>query len=267
MGYVQYVWVFLLCVSGLIFLFGACVGSFLDVVRIRSSWKRSIAGRSRCGSCKKDLRWYEMLPIVSYVVLWGRCYACRTSIPVYHLIAEVLMGLLFVLAFWSLLLTGSAYIALVIAISAVFLVPIVLQDIETMEIPEHLSLVFAYVAFVIGFLTGGVGAVVGGVLFAAPFFLLWFCSSGRAIGLGDAKIAVSLGFLLPSLLGVVSSFMFSFWIGVIVVLLCVVYRFFRTGSIRLCRGVRVPFVPFMAIAYFLVLFTGWSFVDVFRLFS
>ena len=262
MEYVHYYVLFITCFAGLVFLFGACIGSFMDVARVRASWKKVVRGRSKCQSCKKELCWYELLPIVSYVVLWGRCYGCKKSIPLYHFAAEVLMGLLFVLAFLYALFGGFPYNAAVMVISAVFLVPIVLQDIETMEVPEHLSLVFAYVALVIGIVTGGISAVLGGIIFALPFFLIWFFSSGKAMGLGDAKVAISLGFLLPSLMGVVSSFLFSFWIGLAVVLGIVLYNLLRKGKVMLRRGMQLPLVPCMAVAYFVVLATGVSFIDV-----
>ena len=262
MEYVHYYLLFIGCFSGLVFLFGACVGSFMDVARVRASWKKVALGRSKCRSCKKELCWHELLPIVSYVVLWGRCYACKKSIPIYHLVAEVLMGLLFVLAFLYALIGGSLYIAVIVPLSAIFLVPIVLQDIETMEVPEHISLVFAYTAFITGVLTGGISAVLGGVLLALPFFLLWFFSSGKAMGLGDAKVAVSLGFLLPSLISVVSVFLFSFWIGLLVLFGFVIYQLLRKGKMTMKRGMQMPFIPCMVAAYFLVLFTQISFIDV-----
>lgn len=256
-----YFLLFLICLLGLLFLLGAGVGSFLDVVRMRSSWGKSMRGRSKCKDCKKELCWYELLPVVSYVVLWGRCSYCKKSIPVYHLVAEALMGTLFILGFLYFLYSGSLYITVLIIVSAIFLVPIVVEDIERMEVPEHISLVFAYVALGIGLLTVGVSAVLGGILLAMPFFLLWFCSKGKAMGLGDAKVAVSLGFLLPSLLSVLSVFLFTFWVGIFGLVLYVFYQLVTTGSFSMRRNMRMPLIPSMAIAYFLVLFTGVSFID------
>ncbi len=262
MQFAHYYILFLTCFSGLVFLFGACIGSFMDVSRVRASWKKVVRGRSKCQSCKKELCWYELLPIVSYVILWGRCYACKKSIPIYHLASEIVMGLLFVIAFLYALMGGSAYIAGVALLSAIFLVPIVLQDIETMEVPEHLSLVFAYAALIVGIVTGGIGAVLSGVILALPFFLLWLFSSGRAIGLGDAKVAISLGFLLPSLISAVSVFMLSFWVGLVVLLGYILYQLATKGKVTVQKGMQIPLIPCMAVAYFLVLFTGISFIDV-----
>ena len=171
------------------------------------------------------------------------------------------MGLLFVIAFLYALMGGSVYIAGATLLSAIFLIPIVLQDIETMEVPEHISLVFAYVALIVGILTGGIGAILGGVVLAVPFFLLWLFSSGKAMGLGDAKVAVSLGFLLPSLISAVSVFILTFWVGLVVLLGCILYQLIAKGKVTIRKGMQIPLIPCMAVAYFLVLFTGISFID------
>ena len=262
MEYVHYYLLFIGSFSGLVFLFGACVGSFMDVTRVRASWKKVVRGRSKCSHCKKELCWHELLPIVSYVVLWGRCRGCKKSIPFYHLAAEILMGLLFVGAFLYAFSGGPLYITATVLLSALFLVPIVLQDIEAMEVPEHLSLAFAYVALAFGLLTGGIGAILGGIVLALPFFFLWLFSSGKAMGLGDAKVAVSLGFLLPSLISVVSVFILSFWVGLVVLVGCMLYQLIAKGKVTVRKGMRIPLVPCIAAAYFLVLFTGISFIDV-----
>lgn len=172
------------------------------------------------------------------------------------------MGLLFVISFVYALMGGSLYISGAALLSALFLVPIVLQDIETMEVPEHISLVFAYTALAIGLLTGGIGAILGGIVLALPFFLLWLFSGGKAMGLGDAKVAVSLGFLIPSLMGVVSVFMFTFWIGLVALLGCILYQLIAKGKITIRKGMHIPLIPCMATAYFLILFTSTSFSDV-----
>ena len=262
MQIIHYYALFLTCFSGLVFLFGACVGSFMDVSRVRASWKKVVRGRSKCKSCKKELCWYELLPIVSYVVLWGKCYACKKSIPIYHLASEIIMGLLFVAAFLFALMGGPLYISGIALLSATFLVPIVLQDIETMEVPEHLSLVFAYIALIVGILTGGIGAVLGGVVLAVPFFLLWLFSAGKAMGLGDAKVAISLGFLLPSLTNAISVFILSFWVGLIVLFACILYQLAVKGKVTIRKGMQIPLIPCIAVAYFLVLFTNISFIDI-----
>ena len=246
-----------------LFLFGAVIGSFIDVVRVRESWKSSLRGRSRCTNCGSALTWQMLVPIVSYIYLRGKCASCKYPIPSHHLLSEILMGLAFASSFFF---ADSLYIAGIGIISAVFLVPIVISDIEKMEVPEYFSVPFAYislgVAIVITLQTGSIVPVLGGVLLAVPFFLIWLCSSGRAMGLGDAKVAVSLGFLLPVWHATISVFVFTFWISTLGLLCYVLYMKTRVRSFRLKRNTRMPLVPGMVVAYAVVLFSDVSFFNI-----
>ena len=140
--------------------------------------------------------------------------------------------------------------------------PIALADTEGFEVPEHISVPFSFislgVATAVMLQTGSIVPVLNGLLLAAPFFLLWFCSGGRAMGLGDAKIAVSLGFLLASPLAAVSVFIFTFWLGTLGVVVYALYMKARTGSSGITKHMHMPLVPSMAVAYFIVLFTDFS---------
>ncbi len=81
----------------LVSLFGLCIGSFLNVIISRNDWHKS---RSRCDSCKNTLKWYSLIPIVSYIIQGGRCIICKEKIPIIHLYAEAIMGIgFFVIAY------------------------------------------------------------------------------------------------------------------------------------------------------------------------
>ena len=71
---------------------GCCIGSFLNVVFSRSDWYK---GRSRCDACGYILKWYDLIPIVSYLILRGRCRKCKTKIAPSHFISELMMGAAF----------------------------------------------------------------------------------------------------------------------------------------------------------------------------
>ncbi len=79
----------------LIFILGASVGSFLNVALSRRNWYK---GRSRCDNCGYTLKWYDLIPIVSYLFLGGRCRKCKTKIDPTHLFSELLMGCTFLCA-------------------------------------------------------------------------------------------------------------------------------------------------------------------------
>src|SRR3990167_6368979 len=83
-----------------VFVFGAVVGSFLNVVILRLNTGQSVvSGRSKCFTCAKKLKWYELLPIASFVFLRGKCSACKTKISWQYPIIEIITGLLFLLIF------------------------------------------------------------------------------------------------------------------------------------------------------------------------
>ena len=266
-----------IAVSAALFVIGACVGSFMDVVRDRGRWSFSLSDRSHCAACGKTLAWKELIPIVSYLLSWGKCRSCGTRIPAYHLHAEVLTGALFACAF---LFTDSSTAATAGMLAAFFLVPILVADIDRMEVPEHLSVPFMYAAFIFAAVsavyTESIVPIVSGFALAAPFYLIWLLSSGRAMGLGDAKVALPLGFLLPSLFiampapavpvlyAVMSVVMFSFWFGMLGVLLYMVYMKVCTGSSGISRHMHTPLVPGIAVAYFFVFFTGVQFPELVR---
>ncbi len=83
------------------FIFGTILGSFADVLATRSLKKRSIWGRSYCLNCKKQIRWYDLFPILSYLLLKGHCRFCHKKFSSEHLWVEIAMGVLSALIFWT----------------------------------------------------------------------------------------------------------------------------------------------------------------------
>lgn len=74
------------------FIIGCCIGSFINVIFSRSDWHK---GRSRCDACGYTLKWYDMIPIISYVFLRGKCRKCGKKIEKSHIISELIMGAAF----------------------------------------------------------------------------------------------------------------------------------------------------------------------------
>src|SRR3989338_2787376 len=88
-----------LFIQTIIFLIGLSVGSFTNVLALRTLSATSMGGRSRCPSCRKTLRWFELIPVLSYCVQRGRCRSCNSSISVQYPLIEVATAILFV-ALW-----------------------------------------------------------------------------------------------------------------------------------------------------------------------
>ena len=85
----------------LIFVFGLIIGSFLNVIILRiDDLKSVLSGRSHCPNCKKDLAWYDLIPVLSFLILRGRCRMCREKISLQYPLVEIATAGLFVLLFY-----------------------------------------------------------------------------------------------------------------------------------------------------------------------
>lgn len=247
----------------IIFLFGTIIGSFLNVVIFRFNTGKSIAkGRSICMTCNRDLRWYELVPIFSFLIQGGRCRRCKESISCQYPLVEFITGIAFVLIAYhflpTLLFSSFLYLFLVVLYAFLFslLIVIGVYDVRHKVIPDQLVYLYTFISFISIFInTGGYGSlfvlpsllhIIAGPIIALPFALIWYLSSGKWMGLGDAKLMLGLGFMLGLPLGV-SSLVLAFWIGAVVGLLIM---FFSHSKVNM--KTEIPFGPFLIISAFIV---------------
>lgn len=251
----------------IIFVFGAIIGSFLNVVIYRLHTGRSVNGRSHCMSCGETLRWYELFPIISYIVLRARCRSCDAYIPIRYLMVELSMGAIFLFLYTYVLFDVIAFG--LYALLASFLMVIAVYDFRHTIIPDELTLGVGVVSLLMllyhFFLFGNVGVLVGnilaGVLAGGFLWVLWFISKGRWIGLGDAKLALPLGIIAGSA-GALSMVVLSFWIGALisVSLLGMVWLLKKGKTVlhflprTLTMKSEVPFAPFLILGFILAHF-------------
>lgn len=245
-------------------LLGLIIGSFLNVVLYRFHTGKSINGSSHCLSCHIQLRWFELVPLFSYVVLRGRCRTCRSYIPPRYFVVELLTGV----AFWF---AATAVTSLILQIlTALFLsvlILVVVYDLAHTIIPDEFVLALMLLACVrwgyelyLGATMATLGwAFLAGLAAAGPFIFLWVISYGRWIGLGDAKLAFPLGMWI-GIYGVVSLVMLAFWIGAgISVCLIGVQSVLKRGQFdlritgrALTMKSEIPFAPFLISAFLAV---------------
>src|SRR5688572_15032179 len=83
------------------FILGLIIGSFLNVVILRTHTNKSFGGRSACMSCRSTLAWYELIPVISYLGLGGKCRSCKTNISIQYPLVELLSGIIFALIFYK----------------------------------------------------------------------------------------------------------------------------------------------------------------------
>lgn len=240
-------------------LLGLIVGSFLNVVILRHG-ARSIGGRSGCMACGRQLRWFEMLPVLSWIALRGRCRSCRAWISIQYPLVEVLTAGLFILI--GLAPIGIVLKTLGLCIAAL-LVCITVYDLRHTIIPDEWAYAFAALAFgvtLVGMANGGgetsiVLSLLAGPLAAFPLFALWTVSHGKWMGLGDPKLALGIGWLLGASMGLYAVFL-AFVIGAAVsVFILLPFEYMRqviSGITRLgaprqgfTMKSEVPFGPFL----------------------
>ena len=118
---------------GIVFIFGLCIGSFLNVCIYRIPLKQDIVKlSSHCMNCGRKLRWYELIPVVSFLIQRGRCRSCKIKLSVQYPVIELLNGLLYLLIYWIYGL--SVKTAILCALASVLIV-ISVVDFRTYEIP------------------------------------------------------------------------------------------------------------------------------------
>ncbi len=246
----------------IIFVFGLIIGSFLNVVILRLNTGRSVvSGRSKCAVCSTTLRWYELIPVFSFLGLRGKCRSCKSQISFQYPFVELITGVLFVILYTRIFLQQGldlySWVAFLFSIIvAALLIVVTIYDLRHKIIPDKIVYPFIVLSFVsivwkvatipsFSFLN----ALLAGFLLAAPFFFLWFFSKGRLMGFGDVKLALGVGWLV-GIAGSISVFLLSFWLGAIIGLLLLgVSRSYGMKS-------EIPFAPFMIVALAIVSLWG-----------
>lgn len=250
------------------FFLGTIIGSFLNVVILRLGTGRGLNGRSACGSCAHKLSWYELVPVVSYLALRGRCRSCRSRISSQYAIVEFLTGAVFLLLSTKLSLPFVIFAWLV----ASLLIVVAVYDYRHMIIPDSMvytlismGIVYRVYEFVLkGYSSMWLWDTLSSILFWAFFASIWKCSDGRWMGYGDSKLAIVLGLFLGFLGGVVA-LMLSFWIGAIIGL--VLLALSKSLKHKFTMKSEIPFGPFMILGMTLVYFSAPCAVWVTSLFT
>lgn len=194
---------YLICAYVLSAVLGLCVGSFLNVVIYRVPNKMSLAKPgSHCPSCKYELRWYDNIPVLSYLMLGGRCRRCKTHIPFRYTaveLANMLLWLLCAVLLWERSIPlACVYMVVMSVFLCVFFI-----DLEHRIIPDRFQIMLLALGVASIFLDkdfGWLSHVIGGVAGFTVFYLIsWgfekLCKK-EGLGGGDVKLAGVVGLLL-----------------------------------------------------------------------
>ncbi|RMD59371.1 prepilin peptidase [Candidatus Parcubacteria bacterium] len=181
----------------------------------------SLGGRSYCPQCRHQLAWYDNIPLVSFVVLGGRCRYCRQPISWQYPLVELATGFLFLLSFWLHQQTGELNGLVLARDWLVFSVMIVVFvfDWRWYLIPAGLVLPASGVVFLLSWLLGfsWKNLLISGIIGSSFFLIQWVISRGKWIGSGDAYLGWLIGIALgwPYVLGAI---FFSYWLGALAAL-------------------------------------------------
>ena len=200
----------------LIFIIGAIFGSFYGVVGTRLPENRSIVKPgSHCESCGHILKWYENIPIISYIILGGLCKKCKKPIGSIYFLMELLSGALFALCYKVFGISVNFYLSLII-VSLVII--IFVSDSKYMIINDSPLVISAILIFIIKVISSGIKTALlsifsGLIIFLLALLLLWFgylAFKQEALGGGDIKLSFVAGMLLGIKFGIVYIVLASF---------------------------------------------------------
>ncbi|MBI4432820.1 MAG: prepilin peptidase [Candidatus Omnitrophica bacterium] len=240
------------------FIFGAIVGSFLNVCILRLPRNESLVHPgSHCVACSKAVAWHDNIPCVSYFVLGGRCRHCHVKISAQYPAVEILTGLLFILFYVIFGFTPKGVVYLVLALA--LLVESVI-DWRYQIIPDEITLPTIVLGLAVsamwpefhgessrlwGFLQSVIGLLVGGGLLYGAGAITERILKKEAMGGGDVKLMAGLGALLG-------------WQGVFWIIFIASFLGSIVGLyLRIKEGQeRIPFGPYLAGAAFFYLFFG-----------
>jgi len=243
-----------------LFVLGLVVGSFLNVAGLRYNSGMGVGGRSVCLTCGETLKWHQLIPVVSYIWRLGKCKSCRSPISLQYPAVEIFSGLVFVYAYRALMPVSLdarffALYALLVAVFSIYIV-IAIYDLRHKIIPD--TLVYPAILLSTAFSIVGHRPIydwLSGLFIFLFFFIIWYLSKGRAMGFGDAKLGLSIGFLLGLVRGL-SALAFAFWSGTVVALALLLvsksYPLFKEGRTLTIKS-EIPFAPFLVFGAWLAI--------------
>ena len=239
------------------FILGSVMGSFYHVVATRLSNEESIVKPgSHCHICNKRLKWYELIPIVSFVIQGGKSRCCKQYLPISYLIIEVVTGSLFAVAYRVFKLTPDLLINLVF-ISGLIIV--IISDIEHMIILDEVLTITSLIIIVLDFIFFGLKITAIDFANAIGAFLVMFSVKmigdfifkKESLGGGDIKLMILFGLVLGLPLSIVTIFLATF----IAFPIALYVLFSRKDNM-------IPFGPFLSVAAIILLISKIDLTDI-----
>jgi leader peptidase (prepilin peptidase)/N-methyltransferase len=255
-----------LCAYLLPFAFGLVLGSFFNVLIYRIPRDESIAfPGSHCPHCNKPIKPYNNIPVLSYIILRGKCASCKAHISIQYPIVELLTGMAFTVLTWLVIVpafdhalsTSRCIVSLITTVFLLILIPLSIIDIKHLILPDAITYPCIAIGIAASFLPSGTmtpwGCVLGmlaggGSLYAIGKIGGKIMKTKDAMGIGDVKLMCAAG----ALLGWKYSFMtiaFAAFFGSIAGVGLIMSKILK-------RGAKMPFGPFLAAGLWLSVLAG-----------
>lgn len=245
----------------LFFIFGTVMGSFYHLVATRLSNDQSIISPgSHCTYCNHKIKWYENIPIISYLFLKGRCSECKAKIPLSYLIVEIVTGSLFAVCFHSFKLSFNLVIALIFVSS---LIIVIVSDIEYMIILDEVLMVSSLIIVVLYIVFLGIEPAAYHIYAGVGAFITMYAIKiigdklfkKESLGGGDIKLMFIFGLVLGYPLSLCTIFLATF----IAFPIALFILFSDKENI-------IPFGPFLSMAAIIIFISKIDILDVLNLF-
>jgi len=242
------------------FIIGIVFGSFYNVVGYRIPKGESILyPPSHCTKCKHKLGIFELIPILSYVFLRGKCKSCKTKISMFYPLFEFFTGLCFVLSY---VVFGLSLECLYSIVFISMLIIIIISDYQTMIIPDSILIVFSLLLIFIKFFLTDVDTLGISMLHALGSFLFMltlklfgdFIFKKESMGGGDIKLLAVFGFVLGFPLSVVTVFLSAF------IALPISIIILKTKNSH-----EIPYGPFLSISAIIIFLLNINFSSIINL--
>ena len=199
----------------ILFIIGLIMGSFFGVVGSRLPEGKSIfKPRSHCTYCNHELKWYELIPVFSYVIQGGKCRSCKKKLSIFYILVELITGILFALSYFVFGYTNEFFISLLISS---FLVITIVSDINYLIIPDEVTLFFSSMVFLLKLCLYGPKIALYSILSGILMFCLMYCImilgnkmfKKESLGGADIKLMFFIGLILTPSLSIFNIFVSS----------------------------------------------------------
>lgn len=253
-----------------VFILGLCFGSFVNMLVYRTAVRYCLGrvtprpydkNRSFCDYCGRQLKWYENIPVFSWLFLKGKTKCCHKKLPLSYPVVELLMGFLFLIFYFvgaiheSPLQIGLGFLIIVFLVfSAVF-------DLKYMILPDFSTVILigcAIIFIFVGVIHESPLRFILSALVASGFLLvLNLITKGNGMGMGDVKLAVFMGLFLGYPKTVVA-FYVAFIVGAIYGLILMIFK-------KANKKTQIPFGPFLILGVFVAWWFGEKIVNLVRI--